>query len=239
MPRTLAEESPDGKVFFAPGVLRQSPFAGDVAYIIALWSHIDGDIASILSRMLKSDIAVGTAMYLSLVGSGAQKGVLEAATREALPEWQYFLFRAIGSVADDSRNVRNHFAHRIWGLCLELDDAILLTHPKTIVKYNVSLRQRVEELPDGRGVIRPLPIDDREILVYRQADFDAVIAEVERIQALYRQFYAVLCEAGEGPKLQLLADPGLRKRVEQVGKDAHPDTKKILMIESSKRKQRS
>ena len=82
MPKTLAEESPDGRVFFAPGILRHSPFASDVAYVIALWAHIDGDIASILSRMLKSDIAVGTAMYLSLVGAGAQRGALDAAAQE-------------------------------------------------------------------------------------------------------------------------------------------------------------
>ncbi|MDZ3831906.1 MAG: hypothetical protein U0S50_08840 [Sphingopyxis sp.] len=236
MPKTLAEESPDGRVFFAPGVLHKSPFAGDVAYVIALWAHIDGDIASILSRMLKSDIAVGTAMYLSLVGSGAQRGALDAAAKESLPEWQQLLLKAIGSVVEPSRNMRNHFAHRIWGHCSELTEAILLTHPKTIVKYNVSHRQRVEVLPDGRGVIRPTPLDDKEILVYRRADFDAAIEEAKRAQTLYRLFYAVLCDAGEGPKAQLLADPVLKLRLDQVANGASAEAKAILGIKAKEKR---
>lgn len=232
MPKTLAEESPDGRVFFAPGILRRSPFASDVAYVIALWAHIDGDIASILSRMLRSDIAVGTAMYLSLVGAGSQRGALDAAAQEALPEWQQLLFKAIGSVTEESRKTRNHFTHRIWGHCSELTEAILLTHPKTIVKYNISHRQRVEELPDGRGVIRPMPIDEQEILVYRRPDFDAAIEEAERAQTLYRLFYAIVCDSGEGPKAQLLADRIFKARLDQVAKGASTEAKAILGIKA-------
>ncbi len=221
MPERLFDVAPDGQLFFGPGVLRRSPFAADVAYIIALWAHIDGDLASILSRMLKADIAVGTAMYLSLVNSGGQRSALNAAAKEALPEWQQLLLQTIGSVAETSRTKRNQFAHRVWGHSSELPDAILLTHPKTIVNHNVSHRQRAEILPDGRGVIRPEPIDDKEILVYRQG---------------YRLFYAVFCYSGEGPKAQLLADPIVRKRLDEIGKNASEEAKAILGIKAKEKR---
>ncbi|MFC3784710.1 hypothetical protein GGR90_003078 [Sphingopyxis italica] len=236
MPERLFDVAPDGKLFFGPGVLRRSPFAADVAYIIALWAHIDGDLASILSRMLKADIAVGTAMYLSLVNSGGQRSALNAAAKEALPEWQQLLLQTIGSVAETSRTERNQFAHRVWGHSSELPDAILLTHPKTIVNHNVSHRQRSEILPDGRGVIRPEPIDDKDILVYRQGDIDAAVAGAEHAQELYRLFYAVVCGSGEGPKAQLLADPIVRKRLDQIGKNASEEAKATLGIKAKEKR---
>jgi hypothetical protein len=221
MPQPLSEVSPDGRLTFAAGVLRTSPFATDVAYVIALWAHTDGDIASILSRMLKADIAVGTAMYLSLVSSGGQKSALKAAAREALPAWQEILLRAITSVVEPWRETRNHFAHRVWGHCSELPDAILLTHPKTIVHHNISRRQRVLELPDGRGVIRPMPIDDTQILVYRKVDFEEAIAEAERARDLYRLFYAILSGPSiAGPREQLLQDPVVRAKARQMAESA-------------------
>ncbi len=235
MPERLFDVAPDGQLFFGPGVLRRSPFAADVAYIIALWAHIDGDLASILSRMLKADIAVGTAMYLSLVNSGGQRSALNAAAKEALPEWQQLLLQTIGSVAETSRTERNQFAHRVWGHSSELPDAILLTHPKTIVNHNVSHRQRSEILPDGRGVIRPKPIDDKDILVYRQGDIDAAVAGAEHAQELYRLFYAVVCGSGEGPKAQLLADPIVRKRLDEIGKNASEEAKAILGIKAKEK----
>jgi hypothetical protein len=72
MPRPIPEVTTGGKQTFSAGVLRNSLFASDVAYVIALCAHTDGDIASILSRMLKAESAVGTASYLSLVSQRAR-----------------------------------------------------------------------------------------------------------------------------------------------------------------------
>lgn len=229
MPQPLSEVSQNGKLTFGAGALRTSPFAGDVAYVIALWAHTDGDIASILSRMLKADIAVGTAMYLALISSNGQKAALRAAAKEALPAWQEILLRAIGSVVEPWRDQRNRFAHNVWGICPDVPNAILLTHPKTIVNHNVSHRQRVMELPDGRGVIRPRPIDDTQIMVYRKADFKQAIENAERARDLYRLFYATL-SSGEtsGPQQQLLTDDAVRARAHQMAGECDDEVKAFL-----------
>jgi len=231
MPRPLSEVSPNGKLTFAAGVLKASPFAGDVAYVISLWAHTDGDIASILSRMLKADIAVGTAMYLSLINSGGQRAALKAAAKEALPEWQDVLLRAVTSVAEPLREQRNHFAHRVWGHCSELPDAILLTHPKTIVNYNATYRQRLLSLPDGRGVIKPKPIDETEIMVYIQEDFTEAVRDAERASDLYRLFYATISNPEiPGPRERILSDPNVRARAHQMAKGLEDITRAFLLI---------
>jgi len=231
MPQPLCDVSTEGELFFSAGVLRGSPFAGDVAYVIALWAHTDGDIASILSRMLRADIAVGTAMYLALVSSGSQKSALKAAAKAALPEWQEILLRVILSVTDPLRTERNHFAHWVWGHCTEIPDALLLTHPKTIVEHNASFRQRVLELPDGRGVIRPMPIDDTKIMVYRKADFDYAIQTAERARDLYRLLYASIADPMvPGPREQLLGDREVRAKANELSKSAAGETRALLLL---------
>jgi hypothetical protein len=229
MPKPLSEVAPNGKLTFNASVLRTSPFAADVAYIIALWAHTDGNIASILSRMLKTDIAVGTAMYLALINSGGQRSALDAAAKEALPEWQYLILKAINSVAQPLREQRNHFAHRVWGQCSELNDAILLTHPKTIVSYNASHRQRVLSLPDGRGVLKPAPIEDKEISVYTAVDFEEAVKQAERASRLYELFYGVISNP-EIPyyRAEILNDVDVKIRVSQMAKEADDLTKAFL-----------
>jgi hypothetical protein len=207
MPQPLSRVSPDGKLHFSAGVLRKSRFAADVAYVIATWAHIDGDIASILSRMLNTDIAVGTAMYMALIGSGGQKAALAAAAREALPEWQCLLLQAINKVTASARDQRNEFAHHVWGVCSTLPDALLLTEAKIVVAYNVAMRQVVERLDEGRGIIAPKPIDCSKVMVYRENDIAAAVEGAQRATHLYQLFYAMLVSiSGPGPAAQLLGD---------------------------------
>lgn len=231
MPVPLSEVSPNGKLTFDAGVLKSSPFAADVAYIIALWAHTDGNIASILSRMLKTDIAIGTAMYLSLINSGGQRSALDAAAKEALEQWQYLLLRAINSVAQPLREQRNHFAHRVWGSCSDLPDAILLTHPKTIVRYNAGYRQRVLSLPDGRGILRPKPIDESEISVYVKEDFVEAVRQAERASNLYQLFYSTISNP-EWPesRLKILADEEVKSKLFQTVKNCDDLTKAFLLM---------
>lgn len=231
MPRPLSEVSPDGKLTFDASVLRTSPFAADVAYVIALWAHTDGNIACILSRMLKTDVTVGTAMYMSLTNSGGQRAVFEAAAKEALPQWQYLLLRAINSVTQPLREQRNHFAHRVWGTCSELPEAILLTHPKTIVNYNVSYRQRDISSSDCSGILRPKPIEDSAIIVYTKDDFLEAIRQAERACKLYQLFYSTISHPEfQEPRMQILADQEIKFKASQMAKEYDDLTKAFLLI---------
>jgi hypothetical protein len=215
MPQPLSRVSLDGELYFSAGALRESPFAADVAYVIATWAHIDGDIASILSRLLNADIAVGTAMYMALIGSGGQKAVLNAAAREALPKWQCLLLQAINKVTASARDQRNYFAHHVWGVCSTLPDALLLTEAKTVVVYNVAMRQVVKRLDGGRGIIAPKPIDRSKVMVYRESDIATAVEGAERATRLYELFYAMLIStSGQGPAAQL------RKLAEHSGPEA-------------------
>ena len=69
-----------------------------------------------------------------------------------------------------------------------------------------------------------------------QAAIDAAVAEAEHAQQLYRLFYAVVCDSGEGPKAQLLADPIVRKRLDEIGKNASEEAKAILGIKAKEKR---
>lgn len=226
MPQPLSRVSTDGKLHFSAGVLQNSRFAPDIAYVIASWAHIDGDIASILSRMLNADIAVGTAMYMALIGSGGQKAALAAAAKEGLPEWQFLLLQAINKITAPARDQRNEFAHHVWGICSTLEDALLLTEAKTVVAYNVAMRQVVNRLEDGRGVIAPKPIDRSKVMVYRESDIAAAVEGAQRAAHFYQLFYASLVPiSGPGPAAQLLGDTEIQAQLRKLAAGSEPATR--------------
>lgn len=223
MPNPLSKVTPQGELWFSAGVLRNSSFSPEVAHTIALWAHIDGDLATILSKMLKADIAVGSAMYMTLTGGEAKRSVLAAAAREALPGWHYNLLMAILQVTKPSRNQRNSFAHHIWGSCTELEDELLLTHPKTIVDSNVSHRQRVKELPGGRGVIAPKLIDRSKITVYREIDFKNAVTDAQKASEIVTLFYGTLDRRSRAGTLhQLLNQPQIQQAILKMTNGSGP-----------------
>ncbi len=229
MPQILSKVTPKGDIYFSAGTLYQSPFAKEVAYVIALWSHIDGDIATILSKMLKSDIVVGTAMYMALTSAEAKKAALNAAASQALPEWQSILLQAVIRVTKPVRDERNAFAHHAWGICTEFDDRLLLTHPKTILAVNVSHRQRSQELPDGRGVIAPRTIDRSEIKVYGESDFKRVVSASRNASEFFTLFYATLSARSlDGARTQLLNEPQIQQALRKLTHESDPQVQAIL-----------
>lgn len=231
MPQPLSRTTKKGELYFSAGALRQSKFAADVAHVIALWAHIDGDIATLLSRMLKTDIATATAMYLALNSGEAKRSVLIAAAKEALPEWQFLLLQAIMKATKPAREQRNLFAHHVWGICTELESAILLTHPKTIVEKNVSHRQPVKDLGDGRRLIAPKSLDKSAIMVYRQRDFEHAVSQSQTASGLFSLLYGVIgFDPTEQARRQLLNDPIVQQALQPLIRESSSEVQEILCV---------
>jgi hypothetical protein len=181
--------------------------------------------------MLNADISVGTAMFMSLIGSGSQKAALNAAAKEALPEWQYLLLMGINNVTAAARIQRNNFAHHIWGVSEKLPHALLLTEAKTVVAYNISHREVVERMDDGRGIIAPKPIDCSQIMVYRKNDIAKAVEGAEHATTLYRLFYGTMdARSGRGPVDQLLADDLLQAQLKKIAGKSDPKTRVMLKL---------
>lgn len=231
MPQPLSKVRSDGELYFSAGCLYKSAFAADVAYIIALWAHIEGNIATILSRMLRADIAVGTAMYLALTGSEGKRAALRAAAREALPEWQAILLEAIFKATKAARDQRNRFSHHVWGRC-EGVNAILLTHPKTIVNVNISHRQAEENVTGSGRILRPKSIDRSQIDVYRKKDFEEAVGRSTMANHMVSLFYATFGVAPAGPREQLLGYEDIQRALVGLTTNCSAETLSLLVRRS-------
>lgn len=178
-------------------VLNYPEFATQAMRVIAHWAHIDGNMAVILSRMLKSDITAGSAMYMALMGGEAKRAALLAVARHSLTESDLVLLQACLKATKASRNERNDFAHNVWGVCESVPNALLLMPYSVVVDVNISYRQRLETPPGGGGIIAPKDYDANKIMVYRAGDFKrAVEAASAADQTLFGTYHLALASAG-------------------------------------------
>lgn len=219
MPQPLSKVRPNCEIDISTGAINRRPdFAFPILRVIAFWSSIDGSLAMILSRMLKTDIATGTAMYEALSGGEAKRQVLLAAADQALAEWANVLLRAVLSASKASRNQRNDFAHHIWAVAEELPDAILLMNPSVVIRHNISHRQ-VHDV-DGATVIKPEPFDYSKIMVYRGADFERAVKEAANTELDFIYLYDAISRHpalgyGAGRRL-LLSRPRIQQEIAKM-----------------------
>lgn len=219
MPQPLSKVRPKCDIDISPGAINRRPqFAFDVLRVIAFWAHIDGNLATLLSRMLNSDIAAGTAMYEALNGGDARRAVLLAAAQHSLPDWANLLLQATLSAIKTSRNQRNDFAHHIWASTEEMPDAILLMHPSVVTRYNISFRQ-VHKV-DGANVIKPETIDYTKVMVYRAKDFSRAVQEAAEADLMLIFLYDAISDLpdlgyGAGRRL-LLGKPQIQRAIAKL-----------------------
>lgn len=192
--------------------------------VIAQLAHLDGDWGTIFSQLLRTDIAVGTAVYQAFNGLEARRIALFAAAEKALPEWQMIALRAAWNQTSAARSQRDKFAHHIWGTAKEIPDALLLLNPNVVVERNVSFRQRAEHLPDGRGVIAPQDFDRSKIYVYRKVDFDRAAREADAAAWIVTLLYgAVGQQWNEVSRRQLWNEPRFQQAVQPLIPEKSPE----------------
>lgn len=219
MPQPLSRVCKTDTLVIDPGAINRRPdFAFPILRVIAFWAHIDGNLANILARMLKTDIRAGTAMYEALNGGEAKRAALFAAADHALPQWANLLLRAVVTASKASRNQRNDFAHHVWATCDELPDAIMLLSPSVVTRWATSRRQPYEM--DGRSVIKPESLDHSRIMVYRQADFDSAVKASADADLNHIFLYDVISSLpdlgyGAGRRL-LLSQPQIQQAVAKM-----------------------
>ena len=203
-------------------------FCGQIMRVIAHWAHIDGNLATILTRMLKADIEVGAAMYTALSSAEARKSALLAAAKIALSEIQFLMLRAVLKTTAHSRSRRNEFAHHVWGVCEQIPDSLLLLHPNIVLAMNVSYRQRVQELPEGRGVIAPKNIDFSKIFVFTATDFQKSVEDASLSEELFKGLYRVIYLESEEALNWLLNAPQVRQALQPMILESSPATQQRL-----------
>ncbi|MCP3731391.1 hypothetical protein M9978_13245 [Sphingomonas sp. MG17] len=95
------------------------------------------------------------------------------------------------------------------------------------------MRQVVERLDEGRGVIAPKPIDCSRVMVYRENDIAAAVEGAQRATNLYQLFYALLASiSGPGPAAQLLGDAQVHAQLRKLAANSGQEARDKLGLTS-------
>lgn len=139
----------------------------------------------ILSAMLGTESHIGLSMYLSIQTASTQKALLQAAALSCLTDELLELLRRIDKSAKSIFDLRNDFAHGLWGDSEELPDAILWLSARHFLDH-------VVEIDDGRKHVLPMLHDRKKILVYTLTELGKISLRAKSVASLYRLFSMLL-----------------------------------------------
>ena len=111
-----------------------------IAECISEWSDLETLLCMLLALILQTETASVLAMYAALENRAAQLRMLEAAVESKLAQEESAetILAIITGIVRPAMKERDKLAHWVWGLPVDMPDALLLTTPdeKTTVHIN-------------------------------------------------------------------------------------------------------
>lgn len=230
MPQPLSRVRPKADIHVSANAISSVPLcASHVVRVIATWAEIDSDLAIILSKLLKADVEIGTAMYQALSGGEARKAAFMAAAKVSLAEWQFILVKAVFDATRASRNQRNDFAHHIWGQTPSIPDALLLMPPEVVLDRHLSFMRAKPDPKTSALVLTPKSFDYDKIMVWRGTDFvNAVeLALTAAVQFAYL-YGAIGHPLIEQSRRLLLMEPRVQQALQPLIRDSSLEVQELL-----------
>jgi len=173
-PQPLSKVRPKAKVLPAPETLySHRPWLAPLAMaVIAHWSEIEAKTAAILTYVLHAEAKPTMAMIQAIRSASAQMDMVESAGIAKLDGQDLEIFGATLRLARIAAKKRHPIAHHIWAFDLQMTDAIFLVEPSAYLEMYT-------QLADGsRQLWEP---DRNRVMVYRQRDFEEIIAEMKTV----------------------------------------------------------
>jgi hypothetical protein len=139
----------------------------------------------ILVNLVHADPRTGTAMYQALSSSEARRAALRAAAEVRLSKDDFLLFQAIVKVTTPQRNVRNHFAHHIWGRSPQVKDALLLAKPEFFTDLVVAATTNTKDWGQGIKTFPAFPkVDYSKVDVWTEKSLLAANKQADEAQQI-------------------------------------------------------
>ena len=192
MPQPLSRVHPNPTVILGHDALEKYPeFSKAITKVIHIWTECDLILSHMVSRFLKADFEIVSAMFQALTGGEARRDAFLAAAKEALHPTDFALVRAVLRAARPSRDQRNEFVHHAWGRSPDVPDALLLADPRALNKIMLLLNKMVREfkMPPGSPSDH---FDHTRIAVYREIDFIRAAQEAVDAQKWLIELYVVI-----------------------------------------------
>lgn len=206
-------------IYFGVAAFQKNP---DLAIlpllVIARWSTIDGTLALLLAKMLKSDIAIGVAMCQALASGEARRDALSAAARASLQRADLNLFDAVMKVIKPSRDRRNEFAHHIWGYSEDIPNALLLAEPKEVANLLINFEAHNRTKDKGKFAH---DLDRSRVKVFKLSDLEEDSENSRKASEHVSALQGAIPDANVCGRMRqkLLRDPDVRQAFEKLSNE--------------------
>lgn len=192
-PQPLSSKHVSGAVTLNPVSVKERPeLAAKIAQIIAIWARIESLLATILARVLVTQVRPSMAMYEAIHNTQIQMAVLTAAANTTLSGEVLEIFSALMIVVKQSANNRHKVAHWLWGISPEFPDCLILADPAAVREQDKIMSEVISAL-EHDGPITSAPIlDFSRVFLWETRDFDEIIAELEETHRLMHRFSALI-----------------------------------------------
>jgi hypothetical protein len=223
-PQPLSGVNPKASVTFGPECFDTHPkLSMLVARAINTGSIIEARWSVILVNLVKADPRTGVAMYQALSSSEARRAALSAAARIRLSKADFLLFQAVLKATTPQRNVRNQFAHHIWGMSAQLEDALLLADPEFFTQIVVDATSKADKAAHTKLLTTLPKIDYSKVNVWTRKSLETANKSVDEAQQIILDLtYGIARNEGgeidEQWRKKLLARPLISQAVERLSR---------------------
>jgi hypothetical protein len=222
-PQPLTSINRNAKFSADPISIRRYPeLAGYISDVIATWGHVECSLGVILARMLGGAARPSMAMYTAIVSTSAQMAALQAAAEEVLSPERLELMGALLIVVKRAAAKRNKIAHWIWGISLEVPDALVLIPPTAVLTLHTTNSEYMAAFKAGQSVPNPstLPgLDLTKAYAYRDEHFMDIIDEITEVwsNAISFAYMLIAEDQPNGVQYQMLCNaPQIRTELEKA-----------------------
>lgn len=152
-PQPLLELYPNGIGWdVSPGALKNRPdHALAATQLIVTWTTIECSLTEIMASLLKGSPRVAMEMMGVLRSFEAQSMAIRRVAQLELPRDHAEVVQAVLRVLRKPAEIRNKFAHHLWGVSRFIIDGLLLADPLLIKEWHVDVLETLSGTPSGQN----------------------------------------------------------------------------------------
>lgn len=233
MSQPLSRVAPVAEVDFSPSSLQMRPQLAVLAMqVVATGAQMEFRIGALLSHILHTNTRAGIAMYQAVASEDGKRNMIRAAAGVLLADDDAALVEAVFVINKSARDLRNAYAHHMWGHTDELPDALLIADPREMQaalaanqelraeKRRMAVEWRDHDRPGGSFADQPMTVDRSLIRVVRRPDMEQALLLVSKASARVSRLEEIALEPDSNKAQQardaLRAEPKIQRLLDRA-----------------------
>jgi hypothetical protein len=157
-----------------------------LASVVNASALLDVQLGWALAKLLGAGAEAGSAMYLALTSTSAQKAALLAAAKAVLDSEDLALFNALMELVKRVKDRRNTIVHGTWGWSAQVPDALILIPGREAIKEAIVFAQ-AHSAPEWPTTVGGVTLD--QVIIYSKKDFWTLVADLDRVSHYVGRFW--------------------------------------------------